>query len=70
MFSSGETGKVGEKDIKKQNTFQYQDLRTTHGHPKERGRSNVRKNTERERDAAGWRCKCEYEYYVYPRNVE
>ena len=70
MFSSGETGKVSEKDIKKPKTFQYQCLITTHGHPKERGRSNVRKNSERERDAAGWRCECEYEYYVCPRIVE
>lgn len=41
--------------IKTLSSFQYQSFKTTHGDPKERERSNVGKNNERERYAAGWR---------------
>jgi len=47
------------KDIKKLKSFQYQGLKTAHGHPKERGRwadlNNGRKNNKRDVNAAGWR---------------
>ena len=57
LLHACETRKVSEKDImiKTLSSFQYQSFKTTHGDPKERERSNVGKNNERERYAAGWR---------------